>query len=125
MSGFLGILDTPVPRIHLEKLAREVDALSTIPFPDSGLPKVDGSMVGWDPQSSISVYNRTLPAPPRVMPERHAASGMSANVAAVVLKVEALRELIEATTKSCYRETKMDDCPLSLDVQHEGGTKTK
>jgi hypothetical protein len=124
MSGFLGILDTPVPTIHLEKLAREVDALSTKPFPDSGLPKVDGSMVGWDAQSSISVYNRAFPTP-RVMPERHAASGMSASVAAVVMKVEALMELIDATTKSCYRETKMDDCPLSLDIQSEGGTKTK
>ncbi len=108
MSGFLGILDTPVLTTHLENLVREVDTLSTKPRRDSGFPEVDGNIGGWDAQSSIRVYNRALPTPPKVMPVRHAASEMSARVASVVLKVEALTELIEATTKNWCGETKME-----------------
>ena len=125
MSGFLGILDTPVLTTHLEKLVGKVDALSTKPCCETGISKVDGDLVGWDAPSSIRVYNRALPTRPRVMPARHAASEMSTRVASVVLKVEALMELIEATSKNYYGETKMDDFPLSLDIQSEGGEKTK
>ena len=125
MSGFLGILDTPVLATHLEKLVGEVDTLSTKRCCESGFSEADSDLVGWDAQSSIRVYNRPLPTPSRVMPARHAASEMSTRVASVVLKVEALMELIEATSKNYYAEMKIDDFPLSLDTQSEGGEKTK
>ena len=124
MSGFLGILDTPVITTQLEKLVGKVDTLSTKRCCESGFSKVDADLVRWDAQSSIRVHNRALPTPP-VMPARHAASEMSTRVASVVLKVEALMGLIEATSKNYYGETKMDDFPLSLDIQSEGGEKTK
>ena len=101
MNGFLGVLDPPVLTTPLEKLVGEVDPLSANPQCDSGAAQVD--KVGWD----------------------DACSEMSARVASVVLKVEALMELIEATSKNYYGETKMDDFPLSLDIQSEGGEKTK
>jgi len=73
MSGFLGVLDPPVPTAHLEKLVGGVD------------PQADGSTARWDAQAG--------PAP-------YASSGMSARVASVVLKVEALTELLQATAKN-------------------------
>jgi hypothetical protein len=85
MSGFLGVLDPPVPTNHLEKLVGEVDPLATNPCGDSGYPQAD--KVGWD----------------------DASSEMPARVASVVQKVEALTELLKATTKNCYGETKMKD----------------
>jgi hypothetical protein len=89
MNGFLGILNPPVSAAHLEKLVREVDTLSTKPHRDSGAPEVDSN--GWD-----------------VGPAPRAPLEMSARVASVVLKVEALTELLKATTKNHYCETKMD-----------------
>ena|ERR1700730_18654477 len=85
MSGFLGVLDPPVLTTPLEKLVGEVDPLSANPQCDSGAAQVD--KVGWD----------------------DACSEMSARVASVVLKVEALTELLKATTKNCRSETKKDD----------------
>jgi hypothetical protein len=85
MSGFLGVLGPPVLTTPLEKLVGEVDPLSTNPQCDSGAAQVD--KVGWD----------------------DASSEMSARVASVVLKVEALTELLKATTKNRCGETKMKD----------------
>jgi len=87
MSGFLGVLDAPVLRTHFENVDGEVGTHSTKPRGDSVHPKVDGNKVGWNAQ----------------------ASEMSAKVASVVLKVDALAELLEATTKNRYGEAKMDD----------------
>jgi hypothetical protein len=125
MSGFLGILDTRVFTTHLEKLVRELDTPSTKPRRDSGFPKVDGNIAGWDAQSANRVYNRALPTLPTIMPARRVSSEISIRVASAVLKVEALTELIEAATKNCYGETKRDDSPLSLDIQSEGVEETK
>jgi hypothetical protein len=83
MSGFLGVLDPPVLPAHLEKLVGEADPLSTNPSRDPGTPKVDGDTVGCDAGLSPACY---------------ASSDMSARVASVVLKVEALTELLKAKT---------------------------
>jgi hypothetical protein len=93
MSGFLGVLDPPVLTTQLEKLAGEVDLLCTNSRGDPKTPKIDGDIGGLNAQ----------------------ASEMSARVASVVLKVEALTELMNATAKNCSGKTKMDD----------GGKKTK
>src|SRR6202049_1913363 len=68
MSGFLGVLDPPVLTTQLEKLVAKADTVSTKPRRDSEAPAVGGNIEGWDPQ----------------------AAEMSARVASVVLKVEAL-----------------------------------
>jgi hypothetical protein len=80
MSGFLGLLDPPASTTHLEQLVGEGHTLSR----DSGTPQADDNLAGSD-----------APAP-------NASSEMSARVASVVLKVEALTELLKATTKNCY-----------------------
>ena len=89
MSGFLGILDPPVSTSHLEKLVGEVDTISTNPRRDSEAPNAVGNIEGWNAQ----------------------AAEMSARVASVVLKVEALAELLNAKT----------DVRLSLDSATEDG----
>ena len=93
MSGFLGVLDPPILTTQLEKLVGEVDPLSINPRGGSQSPQVEGDIGGSNAQ----------------------ASEMSARVASVVLKVEALTELMNATAKNCSRETKMND----------GGKETK
>jgi hypothetical protein len=89
MNGFLGILDPPASTTHLEKLVGEADTVSTKPRGDSEAPKASGNIEEWNTQ----------------------AAEVSARVASVVLKVEALTELLnlKATTKNCYGETKMGD----------------
>ena len=67
MSGFLAILDTPVPTPHLQDLIDEVHIL-----------------------------RRLRPAPPRAL-------DLSSSVASVVLKLEALTMLIQATAKGRVR----------------------
>ena len=67
MSGFLAILDTPVPTPHLQELIDEVHAL------------------------------------PRLRPEPPPALDLSSSVASVVLKLEALKKVIEATAKGRLR----------------------
>jgi hypothetical protein len=89
MSGFLGILDPPASTTHLEKLVGEVDTISTNPRRDSEAPAVDGNIEGWDAQ----------------------AAEMSARVASVVLKVEALTELLKSKT----------DVQLLFDIETEDG----
>jgi hypothetical protein len=84
MSGFLGVLDLPVLTTQLEKLVGEVNSLSTNPQCVCGDLQADGNNVGWDTQAS---------------------SETSARVASVVLKVEALTELLKATTKNRSGET--------------------
>src|SRR5260370_7284802 len=92
MSGFLGILDTPVLTTHLENLVREVDTLSTKPRRDSGFPEVDGNIGGWDAQSSIRVYNRALPTPPKGIPVRHPASKLPPTVPSAIPQVPQLTD---------------------------------
>ena len=92
MNGFLGILDTPVLTPHLQELIHGVDTLPTIPRCHAGAP-TDGSNL-----------------------RQHAAADPT--VASVILKVQALMELIEATGKNCCSETKMD-APLPRDIQSE------
>jgi hypothetical protein len=75
MSGFLGVLAPRVPPTHLEKLVREVDPLSTNLNHAS---RFDGA--------------------------RLAPSQMSARVASVVRRVEALTELIRATSRKSSGE---------------------
>jgi hypothetical protein len=82
MSGFLGVLDPPASTTHLEKLVDEADTVSTNPRHDSG--DSQGNKVGWDAGVGLAPY---------------ASSEMSARVASVVLKVEALAELLKATAK--------------------------
>ena len=91
MSGFLGILDPPVLPAHLEKLVGGADIVSAKPRADSRDPQVGGNI------------------------EAAQAAEMSARVASVVLQVEALTELLKATT----------DTRLSHDIQSEDGEKTK
>jgi hypothetical protein len=80
MSGFLGILDPPASTTHLEKLVGEVDTISTNPRRDSEAPQAGGNALELDARVA------------------YASSEMSARVASVVLKVEALTELLKATT---------------------------
>lgn len=82
MSGFLGVLDPP-STTHLERLAGEVEALSTKLPCGSGALKVEGDLTGWDATA------------------RNGSLEMSARVASVVRKVEALAELLRAKTKKC------------------------
>ena len=89
MSGFLGILDPPASTTHLEKLVGEADTVSTKPRCDSEAPAAGSNIEGWNTQ----------------------AAEMSARVASVVLKVEALAELLNAKT----------DVRLLLDIQTEDG----
>jgi hypothetical protein len=99
MSGFLGILAPHVPSTHLEKLVREVDTHSTKLSRVSGAPKFDGETVGLDAQLLVRASDRILPTLPGARPVRFASSQMSARVASVVRKVEALTELIKVTAK--------------------------
>ena len=85
MSGFLGVLDPP-STTHLERFAGEVEALSTKRPCDSGAPKLEGNLTGWDATA------------------RNGSSEMSARVASVVQKVEALAELLKAKTKNCTEQ---------------------
>jgi hypothetical protein len=78
MSGFLGILDSPVPAAHLEKLVGEADTVATKPRRDYEVPQAGGNIEGWNAQ----------------------AAEMSARVASVVLQVEALTELLNVKAKS-------------------------
>ena len=121
MSGFLGILDTPVLTPHLQELIHGVHTLPTIPRCHAGAPKVGSNLrqhdvVGWDAESSVRAHSAALPTLPRLRPAQHAAADPT--VASVVLKVQALMELIEATAKNCCGETKMD-APLPHDIQSE------
>ena len=83
MSGFRGVLDPP-STTHLERLAGEVEALSTKRPCESGAPKVEGNLTGCDATA------------------RNGWTEMSARVASVVRKVEALAELMKSKTKNCY-----------------------
>jgi hypothetical protein len=89
MSGFLGVLDPPVLPAHLEKLVGEADTVSTKPRRDSEAPAVGGHIERWNTQ----------------------AAEMSARVASVVLKVEALTELLKSKT----------DVQLLFDIETEDG----
>jgi len=75
MNGFLGILAPRVPSSHLERLVREVDPFFT---KLNHASRFDGA--------------------------RLAPSQMSARVASVVQKVEALTELIRTTAKKSSAE---------------------
>src|SRR5579872_4655970 len=81
MSGFLGVLDPPVPTAHLEGLVRGGSA----------------------------------------KPARREPSEISSRVASVVLKVEALAELLKA--KSRQGEARLDGPGLSLDIRSESEAK--
>ena len=121
MSGFLGILDTPVLTPHLQELIHGVPTLPTMLRSDAVARKVGSNMrqhdgVGWDAESSVRAHSAALPTLPRLRPAQHAAADPT--VASVVLKVQALMELIEATAKNCCGETKMD-APLPHDIQSE------
>jgi len=121
MSGFLGVLDTPVVTPHLQELIHGVHTLPTIPRCHAGAPDVGSNLrqhdvVGWDAESSVRAHGVALPTLARLTPAQHAAAVPT--VASVVLKVQALMELIAATPKNCCGERKMD-APLPHDVQTE------
>jgi hypothetical protein len=123
MNGFLGVLETPVRNVHLEKLARGVDTSSTEPRRYSAAPKVGGNVLEWNAPSPVRVYHRAG------LPDERAAlqapSEISARVASAVLKVEALAERIEAKAKSYYSEQKVEALRISLNMQSEGGEDSK
>ena len=111
MSGFLGILDTPVLTPHLQELIHGVHTLPTIPRCHTAAPKVGSDLrqhdvVGGDAESSVRAHSAALPTLVRLSPAQHAAADLT--VASVVLKVQALMELIEATPRTVAVKTKMD-----------------
>ena len=121
MSGFLGVLDTPVLTPHLQELIHGVHTLPTIPRCQAGAPEVGSNLrqhdvVGWDVESSVRAHSAALPTLVRLRPAEHAAAVPT--VASVVLKVQALMELIEATHKNCCGERKID-APPAHDIQTE------
>ena len=107
MNGFLGILDTPVLTPHLQELIHGVDTLPTIPRCHAGAPTVGSNLR----QHDVVVPNLT-----RLRPAQHAAADPT--VASVILKVQALMELIEATGQNSCSEGKMD-APPPRDIQSE------
>lgn len=86
MSGFLGVLHPPAAPAHLEDLVREDGHPTPVPPYDFG-------------------SNSTLEASGwRNRPTTCASLETSQRVASVVLKVQALTELIKAKTNNCCGE---------------------
>src|SRR5713226_6395787 len=65
MSGFLGVLDTPVLTPHLQGLIHGVHTLPTKPRCEVGAAKVGSNLkqndvVGWDAESSVRAHSAAL-----------------------------------------------------------------